>query len=295
MKIFCALFLLPLTSLYLFLFVLFPSYAWALNGSDVQERMSADVQAGKPLVAHLIVALADNKHQGIVPTTKTLGDGQNPKTNLYWGAMYGVDSFIPGKGRWKRLKLADTPQAPILKKSVFYRRIMRGGKWVDAYIVAEAWDGRFIHQATNRFLGLSAGAHTETISLRKQEKIIKIEAGGKAHLTSYIGHNSFLDVFPLNKWFRKRIGQETNSLPRSAVVLACQSKAFFSNLLKTSDAHPLILTKGNMAPEAYTIEAIIRAWFQGKSLKQTHLAAAQAYKKYQNISLRASKLLFSYK
>ena len=55
-----------------------------------RDELDADFSAGKPLVAHVIVALSDNELQGIVPRTATLGDGDRPQSNLYWGAMYGV-------------------------------------------------------------------------------------------------------------------------------------------------------------------------------------------------------------
>ena len=45
-------------------------------------------------VAHVYVALCDNTYQGIVPVPKNLGDGQAPATNLYWGARYGVKTFL---------------------------------------------------------------------------------------------------------------------------------------------------------------------------------------------------------
>jgi hypothetical protein len=43
---------------------------------------------------HVIVAWCDNEYQGIVPVPKHLGDGDNPATNLYWGATYGVKNFF---------------------------------------------------------------------------------------------------------------------------------------------------------------------------------------------------------
>ena len=37
---------------------------------------------------HVFVALCDNKYQGIVPVPESIGNGQNARTNLYWGAAY---------------------------------------------------------------------------------------------------------------------------------------------------------------------------------------------------------------
>jgi hypothetical protein len=47
-----------------------------------------------PRVVHAFVALCDNKHQGIVPVPAILGNDDDPKNNLYWGAMYGVKTFF---------------------------------------------------------------------------------------------------------------------------------------------------------------------------------------------------------
>src|ERR1700751_6185185 len=45
-------------------------------------------------VVHVYVALADNRHQGIVPVPAKLGNGEDPARNLYWGAAYGLKTFF---------------------------------------------------------------------------------------------------------------------------------------------------------------------------------------------------------
>ncbi len=52
--------------------------------------------------------------------------------------------------------------------------------------------------------------------------------------------------------------------PRAAIVLACTSKLFFQEHLRVSGAQPLVLTTQLMAPEAYTLDAAVRAWFSGE-------------------------------
>ena len=53
-----------------------------------------------PRTIHVFVALCDNVHQGIVPVPKTLGNGEDPKNNLYWGALYGVKTFFRRSENW---------------------------------------------------------------------------------------------------------------------------------------------------------------------------------------------------
>ena len=52
------------------------------------------------------------------------------------------------------------------------------------------------------------------------------------------------------------------------------------------------MTYGLMAPEAYTLDAIIRSWAAGDNPDTVRLKAAQAYAKYQKCSLPAAKRLF---
>ena len=47
-----------------------------------------------------------------------------------------------------------------------------------------------------------------------------------------------------------------------------------------------------MAPEAYTLHAIIDNWMKNKSGKDADEAAAQAYNKYQNCGIRGARNLF---
>ena len=49
---------------------------------------------------HVFVALCDNKYQGITRVSAALGNGQNPNTNLYWGARYGIRTYFKKSDDW---------------------------------------------------------------------------------------------------------------------------------------------------------------------------------------------------
>ncbi len=263
-----------------------PGLIYATDYSQVQKRIDLDVQAGKPIVVHIVVALADNLYQGIVPTSLSLGNGQNSRTNLYWGAMYGVGSFFSRQAGWTRVRYAFTKSKKILDKIILKKIIKRSGKNVTVYIIAEAWNGKYIKDAIQYYYGLLSGNHDQEIRLNKS-KGTKISVGGAAHMNVYIGHNGLMD-FSIKDVPKLK----TNSKLKSAVILACKSKSYFSPVLKKLKANSLILTTGLMAPEAYTLDASIKAWVEGKSAKQVHQAAARAYQKYQKNNLRASQRLF---
>jgi len=46
-------------------------------------RASNNISAGRPGVVHIVVALSDNENQGLVSVPSHLGNGQNPRENLY--------------------------------------------------------------------------------------------------------------------------------------------------------------------------------------------------------------------
>jgi hypothetical protein len=76
------------------------------------------------------------------------------------------------------------------------------------------------------------------------------------------------------------------------VVLACKSRAFFAEPLREAGCPPLVTTTGLMAPEAYTLDAIVRGWAGGDPPDRTRRAAARAYARYQRISVKAAERLF---
>ena len=88
----------PLQLVFAFAMVLSGSSALHSSTAAVQARIDQDHQRGAPVVVHVVVALCDNEHQGIVPVPATLGNGQDPRNNLYWGALYGVRTQSPAFG-----------------------------------------------------------------------------------------------------------------------------------------------------------------------------------------------------
>jgi len=53
------------------------------NRAQILNYLKSKINQGEPLVAHVLVPLCDNEHQGIVPTSASLGIGMDPDHNLY--------------------------------------------------------------------------------------------------------------------------------------------------------------------------------------------------------------------
>ena len=224
---------------------------------------------------HVFVALCDNKYQGIVPVPASIGNGQDPKTNLYWGCSNGVKSYFKRSDEWKLIS-SQGKTSPIILERLLFRH-----KTKNIYLLADAYDGQFIKQTTIDFLDASAGK--KEIEIKDGEK--KIYFGGASDLLAYIGHDGLMD-FSLEQKF-----ETTNSKKREAIILACYSKNYFSPHLKSTGAMPLLWTSGLMCPEAYTLHDAIHGWINNSSSALIRTAAAQAYSKYQKCSMKAAQNL----
>lgn len=266
--------------------VLIPALGMAWE--KVLDRMTAEGREGRPLVVHVVVALCDNKYQGIVPVPDSLGNGQNPSSNLYWGAGGGVKTFLTRKAGWRMIQSRKGNRDGVLESLVLHQKLPGIGATRDVYLLAEAWDGREINRAIARFFTLAGGAEPETVQLDGLESGVSIQAGGAALLIVYVGHDGLMET-PLA--VAPRANPEAK--PRGAVVLACASEMFFGDPLRGTGAFPLVMTTGLMAPEAYTLDAIIKAASRGERPTNVRKAAAQAYQQYQKCGIKAAERLFN--
>lgn len=230
---------------------------------------------------HVFVALADNQHQGIVPVPARLGNGLDPAHNLYWGAAAGVKTFFVRSSDWVLLNCGEKPKPEILERCVFKRRE------TEDYLVADAYRGDEIRQTILDFFNAAAGAGEETINLRVASRAVKLTAGGGSDLVAYVGHDGLMD-------FRlPSVPEKKNETHRDAIILACDSKQFFAEPLRSAGAYPLLWTTGLMAPEAYTLKAALDGWIQRESGEQIRGRAAIAYDQYQKCGLRGARHLFA--
>ncbi|MCZ4243258.1 hypothetical protein [Pedobacter punctiformis] len=225
-------------------------------------------------VVHVLVALCDNKYQGIVPVPAAIGNGQDPKNNLYWGCSNGIYTYFKKSKEWTLVK-SQKLNSIKLERAIF-KHVSK-----NYYLVADAYDGKYIKQTTLDFFNSTSGKLKDTLHINK--KIIGIN--GNAQLIAYIGHDGLMD-FQLNESFANVDGQK-----RDAIMLACISKKYFSNHLTATKANPLVWTTGLMCPEAYTLHDAVKGYINGEKNEQIRLRAAMAYSKYQKCSLKASKNL----
>jgi hypothetical protein len=234
-----------------------------------------------PRVVHVFVALADNQHQGIVPVPAALGNGGDPRRNLYWGAAYGVKTYFKASKDWQLFWSGRGRKDAILERCVF-KSVAN-----DVYLVADAYEGSQIKSAVTDFLAAAAGVAAESLSVKTNSTEISLALGGASDLVVYVGHDAFMDfqVTPI-------AGTKGNKLRRT-IVLACASKSFFAPYIRQTGAEPLLWTTGLMAPEAYTLKAALDGWIAHEDDEAIRRRAAQAYDKYQKCGARAALTLFA--
>lgn len=223
---------------------------------------------------HIFVALCDNKYQGIVPVPPKIGNGQDPNNNLYWGCGYGIRTYFKKSKEWKLLR---TQKIDSLK----LERIVFKHTTKNYYLVADAYNGKFIKQCTIDFFNACAGKLKDTIHI--QNKIIGI--GGHSKLVSYIGHDGLMD-FDLKIPF-----PNIDNKKRDCIILACVSKHYFAPYLEQTKAYPLVWTTGLMCPEAYTVHDAITGYINGENAESCRTRAALAYHGKHNCGIKGARNL----
>jgi hypothetical protein len=215
---------------------------------------------------YVIVSLVDNVSQGIEPVPAKIGNGDDPRSNLYWGAAYGVKTFLSKANGWRKLGCEKDISDIILERCQF--------AWLDKLTVtADAYRGSRIDQAMFDFMQQAATPPNAT----KREMVV------------FIGHDGLMDAQnqPIIEHFPKHTEHD-----KQAVVLSCMSEEFFSKHLLAAGSKPVVTTFSYMAPEAYVLEAVARGFANQASEAELRSSAGAAYAKYQRISAKAGNAIF---
>ncbi|ACU59259.1 hypothetical protein [Chitinophaga pinensis] len=221
---------------------------------------------------HVFVALCDNDNQGIVPVPKAIGNGQDPDKNLYWGCGNGIRTYFKNSKEWTLVRKYRMDSLRL--ERLIFRHVQQ-----PYYLVADAYDGRYIRQCTVDFLNSCAGLIKDTVQVKDRT----LGINGNARLLAYIGHDGLMD-FNLQERF-----VNTDSICRDAIILACISRDYFSPHLVATRARPLVWTTGLMCPEAYTLHDALSSYVRNESVENVRGSAAKAYAKYQRCSEKAAQ------
>ena len=163
-------------------FIFFPGCNQQVNPVDIKPATVSETTASfsgfdtSNKTIHVLVALCDNKYQGIVPVPAKIGNGQDPDNNLYWGCANGVRSYFKNSSNWTILKR-------YFIDSIQLERIVFKHKRENFYLVADAYNGKQIRKCTIDFLQSCSGQLKDTLNINGKT----IGINGNSKLVSYIG------------------------------------------------------------------------------------------------------------
>ncbi|MFC1568369.1 hypothetical protein ACFL37_01565 [Candidatus Margulisiibacteriota bacterium] len=263
--------------------------------APLYQEIAADLKAGKPLVINTHVVLWDDEFGS---RKAKWSNGNDPKTNLYWGWGAGIYTKFKKNKQWQLVKDDE-------KIAVFKREFKPSQAWQDlgvtkpfeVYVVLNLHYAKEIDQGYKTFARDLFGQQARTINLDNGQELL---AGGKSRVTGLISH--------LNPEGPDLIQQARTSLPsfkKGVFMTTCLSARFFAEETVSQDIFPLLFNTDFIAAEGYTFppffEAIAKAK-PGKSLAMAARAGYQAFhpkvripsKYFVNASHGLSDYLFTY-
>jgi len=265
----------------LLLFVLLSSLAaHAQDRTDIEQRLSEKIKAGQALVVHVFVPLCDNEHQGIVPTTASLGNGLSLRSNLYWATSKGMKRYFKEQSDWLLLVEQKDPSSNILERVVFKKSYKNGAT---VYLVADAWRGDRMPQCLTAYFKAVAASSGEVLQVDNQT----LSIGGGADMLAFNGHNGMMDE-------SVAIPTDQANGRKDAVSISCVSTAYFPDALQKAGGYPLVMTTGLLFPGATVLEYIVDSWAK---LEPSAAIAARAGDAYHDmkpkVSTSAARRLFN--
>lgn len=215
---------------------------------------------------HVFVALCDNVNQRGQKVPPKLGHGDKPESNLYWGAKYGIKTFLENDPGWVLVRSEHSDNPNVLRRLVFKHLLH------DAELVADAYIGKAILTCAREYFEALAGWDSRF--------------PGGPDLAVYIGHNVLYD-------FKLDNPPQGDPSSRAAIALACGSRKHFTPFIFLAGARPILLTNQSMAPEAYSFVEAVEGWLAGETPEAIRERAARVYASYQRCNLAFAMNIFS--
>ena len=230
----------------------------------------------EPLVAHVLVPLCDNENQGIVPVPSKLGNGLDPRNNLYWGALYGIKTHFKRSSKWSLIHKLKPKNQNILERCVFVSKNSGGNK---VYLIADAYRGDKMKECLTDYFCELAGEQELTLP-------DSLNISTPTDLVIFNGHNGLMDTdVDSVKWKKSSKKKET-------IAIGCISYDYFEGYSTQLNTYPLLSTNHLMAPEAYVLEGALNSWMEVHSKEKIHTDVANAYNKYQKYGFKGAKNIF---
>ena len=249
--------------------------------AGLYDDIAADLRSGRPLVVEVHIPLCDNRI--IRCGGRGLGNGDEPRTNLYWATSGGFLGWFGRRGSGWRPVLRTERRGDVLSTRVWRRRFAPTSAWkrrgvrgsFDVFVVARAWRGTAIEQAMRTYSEQLAGRRSERLVL---DDGTKIDAGGGARIISFVGHNGWMDV----DRFDWTVLDGADPKRRGAIAIACATAPYLKTALSSEHRVPLLMTATLLFAGAHGFEGTVVEIARGGSFGAIRRGAAKAYGKGQD-------------
>ncbi len=244
-----------------------------------EESVVRMIEAEGYLSMTVHVGLADHSSSTVA---SRFGDGDDPATNLCWGALFGVETHLANAGGWGRAFTDDGDGGEIVRRVVFHRVAEPTEAWLslgvtspfDVYVLANAWPSRSIVAAMEQPL---RDAMTDAETLMSVDGI-DIAFGAASAVVGYFGHNLMLDEY----WdpFESLVVGEH---PHQAGVfyLCSRSAVVLHQAVVDHGLYSVLFVRDPVVPEAYLLDGMLKAIVLGELADGVLDGAAEAYSQYQ--------------
>lgn len=236
------------------------------------------------------VALADRSSGA----ASRFADGSQPRTNLTWGALYGVETHFANAAGWRRA-CTDNGDGPVLRRVVFHRRAEVTAAWrelgvaapFDIFVLALAWPSTLAREAMNRPIREAMLHEPIPMTVEGEELVF----GSGSMLIGYLGPNAMAEGY----WdpFEQLPGTCPRQ-PTGIFYLCSMSAVYLHDTVVRHGLYPVLFAREPIVPEAYLLDGMLQALAVGELDDGFLLRAAEQYTIYQkSISPdRARRMLF---
>lgn len=257
-----------------------PSYALSPRARDeipsLPATIAEDLRRQQVVTVTIHVGLFDRDTAG-----RNYADGDDPRTNLYWGALFGVDTHFPNAAGWRRAH-RDAGSGNIVARSVFHKRAAPSEHWMalgvsepfDIYVLACAWRHDHLIEAMEQPIREAICGEITKIDVDGRT----VYFGGASALVGYVGQNHMRDEYwnPLAQLEGCRLSRRVG-----VFYIAPFSAAGLHVPLIETGLYPVLFTRNQITPEAYIIDGILDALIVGDFDQGFIDSAASQYARYQ--------------
>lgn len=246
-------------------------------GVSFKDELIRSIQTTGRVTVTLHVGLTDGEGK---PSRFT--DGNDPQSNLCWGALYGVDTHLANAAGWHRAFRDKGGNGGIIRRSVFSRWVNLTPGWIaggvdrefEIYVLACAWPASRLMEAMDQPLRDAYSEKPILIHVKGE----KIAFGSASCMVGYLGPNAMADKF----WNPFQGLPDTSPKKKVGLFyLSSMSAVYLYDSAVRHGFYPVLFARQPIVPEAYLFDGMMRALIQGELEGGFVDTAAKEYAAYQ--------------